>query len=255
MSDLEGARQEALEQARQLFEQQRRTATPIFENLLINPDPETKIWRYMSRWKYESLLATHSLYFSQTKRFQDEHEGSTSPLVPDGSLHRDSLLDQVCESLRENTAVSCWSMGNPESAALWELFLSNEQEGVAVQTTVARLLNSLERQPKYAYQVHYADENAHEFDWNHPGSAVTGEIWQLLFIKRCKLAPEREYRIVVEAFDMTDDHPHVLVPVNLHTLIEAVCIAPRARSEFAEHIQELTLQQSGLGVPVRKVSA
>src|SRR5258708_16663677 len=92
----------------------------LFSQYINQPEPQTKIWRYMDFTKYVSLLDRHSLFFCQLKWFDDKYEGSWSLLVPDEYLQNAAIISPndpelvsvryLHEVRRARTAVSCWHM-------------------------------------------------------------------------------------------------------------------------------------------------
>lgn len=63
--------------------------------------------------------------------------------------HSRSIVGQVVKSVydrsekdKKRVFVNCWHLNEYESAAMWDLYLKNE-EGVAIQTTFNRIKKSL----------------------------------------------------------------------------------------------------------------
>src|SRR5258708_501151 len=134
------------------------------------PDPQTKIWRYMDFTKYVSLLQSSKLFFPQMSQLEDKYEGSLTAIEPEDLARSDNLagmLQPVSQQYRDVSAVTCWHMNKGESAALWKLYLSNN-EGIAIQTTVQRLLTSLRRPPFMTGKVIYNRPG----DWQTGGGAI-----------------------------------------------------------------------------------
>jgi len=218
----------------------------VFSQYINQPKLPTKIWRYMDFTKYVSLLDRHSLFFCQLKQFDDKYEGAWSLLVQDEYLQSAAPNDPELVSVRylydvrrARTAASCWHMSNDESAALWKLYLSSN-EGIAIQTTVDKLLRSLSHAPGYTGQVNY-----HPPGWRSVGKA-TSDITP--FIKRASFEHEHEYRVAYLS-DQLEELGGMYVSVLLETLIETVYIAPTAQPWFKQLVEDITVRTYGLSVP------
>jgi hypothetical protein len=126
------------------------------------PVGTARIWRYMDLTKLLSLIDSKSLFFASLVSFEDPFEGFLP--LPTFEQYRDQRLyeegyagvqpDQVrglydsdkktaIES-RKALFVNCWHKNDYESAAMWKLYLSSA-EGVAVQSTVDRLIRCFRR--------------------------------------------------------------------------------------------------------------
>src|SRR5258708_7738586 len=192
-----------------------------FEKYVAQPKPQAKIWRYMDFTKYVSLLQNSSLFCPQLCRFDDKHEGSFSLFIPK-TMRRAILANEWIHKemhdgatyYRTHFAASCWHMNNNESAALWKLYLSSN-EGIAVQTTVEKLLNSLKQEPHLKGNVLYVTP-----DWEG-ATNVGSDI--VPFIKRASFEHEHEYRLIFHGDDL-DKQSGVSIPVTLKTLIETVYV-------------------------------
>ena len=51
----------------------------------------------------------------------------------------------IAKRFKENTYVSCWSLNNAESYALWKIYLGGSINGVAIKSTVSKLIHCLEK--------------------------------------------------------------------------------------------------------------
>src|ERR1700678_1577796 len=105
--------------------------------------PDIPIWRYMNLAKFMSVLQDEALHFARADQMTDEFEGSISK--PTFSIRRASLTgipDIDPESLsaqlghsrkrfQQFVYLNCWHMNEIESAAMWDLYLGGEPEGVA----------------------------------------------------------------------------------------------------------------------------
>ncbi|MFC1988056.1 hypothetical protein ACFLVH_05935 [Chloroflexota bacterium] len=173
------------------------------------PEDSRKIWRYMDFTKFLDILDKLKLYFPRADKLGDPFEGS----LPKSSIEeRTSTLEETyrpeffkyivpkeqapkalsraTKSFRKFYAISCWSMSEEESAALWQLHLSG-QDGVAIQTTVGRLKNSFERETRDIYigEVKY-------INYVRDSIPINNALYPFLF-KRASFKHERELRAVI----------------------------------------------------------
>ena len=141
------------------------TAMYMWNDCFSQPrDLDVKVWRYMDFSKFIYMLHTDKLFFSRVDKLIDPFEGSSPKEV---IKSRKKLLAQIEEDPQYNnnpakraeilesyenisdtfaaftkfTAVNCWHMNSTESMAMWKLYLSSN-EGIAIQTTYRRLMNS-----------------------------------------------------------------------------------------------------------------
>jgi hypothetical protein len=132
--------------------------------LLDQPDCDAKLWRYIDFSKLASFLATGTLFFSRADRFDDTWEGAVSPsdveaweaavqASDEGRDDRDTLIGnyrRTFQGLRRHTYISCWHENAGESAAMWKLYLKSD-EGIAIQTSFARLRDELNESARFVH--------------------------------------------------------------------------------------------------------
>jgi len=149
-------------------------------------DPDIPIWRYVSLAKFVDLIRTRSLYFCRIDQLADKYEGTWPKRNPDDSEgHKKyknfSDLISTFTWFARNQYVNCWCAQQHESDALWRIY-GAPNDGVAIQTTYAKLCDSLPYSVN-AGIVTYVDyekdiiptDNAlylcahkrHHFDWEH----------------------------------------------------------------------------------------
>lgn len=99
-------------------------------------------------------------------------------------------ISRATKSLRKCYAVSCWNMSDEESAALWQLYCSS-QDGVVIQTTVGRLIRSLEKERRDIYigEVKY-------INYVTDSIPINNALYPYLY-KRISFQHERELRAIV----------------------------------------------------------
>ena len=170
-------------------------------------DLNTPIWRYLDFTKFADLLDTQALFFCRADRFEDKFEGALSnpsvvarptELVAKGFTVKNALETAGLaayagkEFLRFN-AISCWHMSPRESAAMWRLYVKND-EGVAVRSTFRRLRSSfLEfRNEITVGLVDYVDYRKKLIPWRWPHAAY--------FHKRKSFEHEKEVRAIITRY-------------------------------------------------------
>lgn len=111
----------------------------------------------MSLEKFIDLLLTRSLFFANANKMEDKFEMAV-PIIPkseskgisdrgSGMLLKRELSQKEIElanKFKENTYISCWSLNDAESYALWKIYLGGSSNGVAIKSTVSKLTHCLE---------------------------------------------------------------------------------------------------------------
>ena len=147
--------------------------------------------------------------------------------------------------LRRYVAVNCWHMSEYESAGMWSLY-AKHQDGIAIQSTHARLRASLDEAPQ---TIHLGLVTYVDFAEDRPELPS----WLSSFVlKRKSFEHERELRAVIPppAEPVSDlsrwvpekDWPGLReggtsVSVNVRQLIENVYVAPTASRWFADTVR------------------
>jgi hypothetical protein len=213
----------------------------MFEKYIQQPAPDQKIWRYMDFTKFMSLVDTKALFLPQAKRLGDKFEGYI-PNVPFGSDLWNTLRDSINDPNMPNSymVITCWHMSDYESAAMWKQYLTS-QEGIAIQTTVERLEQSLNlslRNRVFRGQVNYREPKL------EPGESASIEF--NYFHKRKSFEHEREYRVLLHSKDlnMVNQVGGEYVDVELIMLIERVYIAPGTPKWFTQLVESVMRKQN-----------
>jgi hypothetical protein len=229
-------------------------------------DGSAKVWRYMDFTKFVSLLDSKALFFSRADKLSDAWEGADTAenlrerptLIGDGEGETTAEMmngvSRFHSSLRHHTFVSCWHLNNVESAAMWKLYLSQD-EGIAVQTTFKRLTSSFQGDEQemfdvYAGKVSYLDYEQEAFP--------EGNTFVPFLHKRRSFEHEHEVRAIIQPIfpggePLTDILPFadgLLVEVDLRKLIENIYVAPTSEAWFAGLVEN-TAKKYGLDVSVR----
>ncbi|QDU62180.1 hypothetical protein Pan216_30470 [Planctomycetes bacterium Pan216] len=167
-------------------------------------DTESPLWRYMDFAKFVDLVLNQHLFFPTLKTLAkvDPYEGAFTKEEVKIALAMELSPDdlkQTSDSAKTAAGVSCWYLGSDESEAMWRRYSGSV--GVAIETTVGRLITSLE-DSKYRLnggRVNYCDFATHnkpffdrgELDW--------------ILRKRKSYEHEKEYRVIAWPDCHSDD--------------------------------------------------
>ena len=228
-----------------------------FTDLPTVQNPETRIWRYLTPEKFSKLLESRALFLPSTWLFEDPNEGS----YPDANrIARDKLWAdlKVSEQQRETiewntqltrllTFVSCWQMGDYESAALWKIY-GRTEKAVVVESSFGRLRACL---PDFVHihPVSYIDYTRDRIPDVHS--------LYPFFFKKIEYQSEQELRVVTGDLPMSDPWRLKVniscegwsFPINPDELVKTVYVAPGCPEASYERIKSESIQM-GLKAPV-----
>jgi hypothetical protein len=230
-------------------------------------DPTVKVWRYMDRAKYESMLQTGSLYFQRADKFRDSLEGQFTKMNPgiedQWIAHQianygfgakpgseDMLRAQYRRMLavphedRQETYVNCWHMSELESPAMWKEYTS-DNEAVCIRTTF-QILQELLPDQCFLGGVRYIDYNN---DFIDPSNSVNP-----IGHKHVSYKHEREIRAVIWGKQNAAQFIPVgefgkSVPIKLDQLVEAIYVSTNASADCERKIGALA-HSVGITAPV-----
>jgi len=139
------------------------------------PDGKTKIWRFLDFTKFYSLLEKSKLHFARADQLDDRFEGSIPKsmhqlrfkpayeqykgILPEKSLVAFQNSPSLLKMIRQMSYICSFHISEEESAALWKIYVKSN-EGVAIQTTVEKLIisfNSNNAYDVYLSTVNYID--------------------------------------------------------------------------------------------------
>ena len=133
---------------------------------------------------------------------------------------------------------------------MWQLYTRDSKQGIAIQTTFARLYNSF---PDYPYPkfglVNYIDFN----DYNNGTSNKVFLPYESIWYKRKSFAHEKEFRVVITDYRrpaFRDWNKSIFV--NLNQLIENIYISPEADSWFFELVKDIIRNRYNLDLNVKQ---
>ena len=148
----------------------------------------------MNFTQFVFLLETGCLHFSRPDAFEDNFEGTMPKRfrqnlasLPDTEVPNVAqVFQQVFKGMRENTCVNCWHENKHESAAMWRLYLKND-EGIAIRSTYARLTKSFDDDESIA--IHVGKVKYKDYDRDN---VPADNFYSLLMHKRRSFAHENE---------------------------------------------------------------
>jgi len=213
-------------------------------------DGETRIWRYMDLWKFESLVNSQALYLCRGGKLQDRFEG-TWPHQQRAS--EDSWLESIGradliqkervsrELRRKRFFVSCWCMNEHDLDLMWKAYTSDSQS-VAIQSTVDRLVavadEAIGQWPIDVSTVAYIDYAAGVHINNVDG-------FDAFVHKDVHFKLDSEIRIIHWPNIQEPVPDGILLPVKLSTLIEKITFHPGSRLQLRDDLRAL-LEKAGL---------
>lgn len=236
------------------------------------PDENEVIRRYRTFDRFISILSKEKLWFSNVDGFSDSFEGT----LPDKNTtlerglgswdHRRNRRQRE----NEHTYINCWRRGKNESAVFWDAYVG-ESPGLAIQTTVEDLRNSIELPVAKPYIDHYTDEkgsieevgefsdeykqelekvqlgNVEYIDFEEDKVPMSMHSYTRFFHKRGGFHHEKEFRAVFE--DRRDPNKAKPVSVDLDKLINSVILKPGISDEHAA-IVEILFDNLNIDAPV-----
>ena len=211
----------------------------------VTRDPSLKdkspLRRYMDLAKFVDLLKTQSLYLRRADGFTDRFEGALTPSI---KAAIDSMRDfgrptetaeVFYERCRKGTFVSCWTFGEKDNMALWQLF-GGSASSVAINTTADRLTRMC-----LGWTSDSSIEKVNYIDHFEDPDMVIGRYTDLLRFKHEAFEFEREVRLMVPMQENWKDNPSgIRMPIGkLDDLVTSVVVAPNAGRWFFELVQDL----------------
>ncbi len=221
----------------------------VHPSLSLPGDPDVVLSRYLSLGKLLDLLSSKSLFLSKVSNLGDAFEGSLTQ--PEFDARREEIeerfrkhprsveksMQKFTRLLLENTFVSCWTLGEIESEAMWRLYCGGE-EGVCIRTSLARLQETVDDPRVYATQIRYLDYKQDRFPSEN---TILGPFT----CKRLAFEHEREFRLIISNIppdyfdddsgpvdipDVSENNPvaGIRVAVDPNHLIESILTNPFA---------------------------
>jgi len=199
--------------------------------------------------KFVAMLEEQALYFPNLTALTDDPlEGFvTTPTVENlckGLNRTDSNVKLTLDLMKLSRYwiyVSSWHMSEHESAAMWKLYLKSG-EGVAIQSTVGKLIESLKKVTFNVSigMVKYVDYEKDEI----PQCSILS----LATHKRKSFEHENELRAIITDRTYIEG---LSVPVDLDALIEKIFVAPTS-PEWIHDLLTKVVTRYGLNKKVEK---
>lgn len=196
------------------------------ESFPVTAPKESTIWRYMSMSKFLNFITDESLFFCRADKFHDPYEGRygnfnirNRPQIYGQDM---SMLESLHENARRKIHINCWHINDFESAAMWELYSTNNS-GIAIQSTISDLMKCGQDPEVQIGQVKYVDyEN--QF-------IPEGNLYYPFLYKRKSFEHEREIRLLVrDNTTLIGEEPEFehgcFKKVDLKQLINSIYLSP-----------------------------
>lgn len=207
------------------------------DKIKLPEDPDTIIWKYLDLSKFLDLLLSRKLFMSRSDKFEDQYEGTfsepTFEEIKKLSENNPEFLDYY-KSHREKVVVSSWHINEYESYAMWQIFTQNN-EGLAIQSTIGRLQKALA--PEKSYNQFVGEVNY--IDYKKEYIPFDNMFFPFMF-KRKSFQYEREIRVIS---DLTENNIKIndglKIDVDIHQLIEKIYIHPKSENWYKKLVIEL----------------
>jgi len=216
-----------------------------------------KIIRYISFQKFESLITSSKLYFSNSHKVSDKREGLPSEKDRERlqsycenikgwkKISKDKLFNNP-KLIKDVSFLSCWSHGDLDKTECWNRYIKNNEFGIAIITTKRKLRDSLkENDDKKHYLFFHGDvEYGNYTRYNDP--------YSLFFRKDLWFDWENEYRVLFQGIKYPLSGKSsiktglpidgIQFDINLHKLIEKIILKPG--STIQQYMQTCELLNS-----------
>lgn len=234
-------------------------------------DQDSKIWRYMDFSKFCSMMLNNSLWFSRLDCYKDPFEGYWPYYMVQDSLdlinsknkstERELTTKEfikAVESTKRRMVACCFHINPFESEAMWNLYVKNG-EGIAIQTTVNRLIDCFKDAEGFQYigKTRYLDFK--DKDIKEPRLSD----YQAALIKRSSFEHEKELRVLIknpngldkfdfeqverekDTFSAINEYNEFIpsqlgvnIKINLKILIENIYISPTSQDWFKDLVND-----------------
>lgn len=226
------------------------------------PQSNDMLWRFIDLAKFISLLKESALYLTRVDQFLDpfecaigviddkprydafylnfcKHAVATAPIEDKTKLtpeyvqkNAERLFKDIAEWNQRNRVksfVSCWHKNTAESEAMWQLYVKDLTQGIAIQTTYTKLYNALNREPEISIgEVNYIDYTQQTVYMN-----------DVQWYKRKSFEHEREVRVLKYVHDASDTCLGIKQPIDVNMLIENIFVSPFAKQWFIDVVNDV----------------
>jgi hypothetical protein len=221
------------------------------------PSDETVIWRYMGLDKFLDLLLNDTITFTKVSIASDKNEIKWILKIleeTDGYKTHSEGATKYIEKLRDTSFISCWTMKERESRPLWATYLDNSKQGVAIKTTVKKLINSIEWDDfGFSYQiVDYRNDFVFEelqslniaINTKNPAYLEESEVRFHVFCDDNQLPDRPEFeeikKVVKRQLKKRSENGKTLkFDINLELLVSNIMISPYCSSWQRKNVEKL----------------
>ncbi len=226
----------------------------------------------MSLDRFKSLIEKESLFFCRADQFNDDKWEGIFPIkmIKKFGLDTQSFPSDDgktytnCEWHIQKEArshlINCWHVNDSESFAMWKIYGRDQQDAIAIQSTIGCLKNSFSANNERIWigEVEYIDFR----DWEPENRFFNSDIPNTLktfFLKWNYFAYEKEIRAVInKSYNEHKSDKGIPIKVDLCELIEKIYIPavadPKIEKEVVEFLENtgysFSMHRSDLGVPL-----
>lgn len=209
-------------------------------------DLDVSLWRYFKTQRFIQLLESSTIYFAAAHQFEDPFEGAVAVQSPEYKVDlryaEMEHAERAFKELTRLTKINCWHRADFESDAMWKLY-AGFSKGVAVQTTLKKLSESLE---PFRLAENYGDEvlwggNVEYEDLTQV--RLKTSMLERFFYKHQAFAWEREFRLAIsvrmaEEYGVKVPRDGVSVGIQCAAMIGRVILGPSLTAEDQQAISD-----------------
>jgi hypothetical protein len=195
-------------------------------------EPNGKIWRYMNIYKFKDLIDTNSLYFTRCDYFQkdDSLEGKYTNTFQKRFPHiQNPDLTEIF--------INCWHINENQNSQMWDNYGA---DGVALLSNYQSLMDS------------FTDDVYSFYSATDPIRAVRVKYYDFktqatrnlpYLNKHVDFLHERELRVIISE-NQGSIKNFIKPKVDIKTLIKAVYINPKTRTDLYQEISKICSKYS-----------
>ena len=208
---------------------------------------DSPLYRIIPADRFDDLLTTSKLFLQNLSKMPSDINDGLINEATVNVIHQDlhfqgapEKLSSVAiasgDSFRSNFCASCWRH-DTFNKELWNSYLGDNQDGVAIVTTVQKLINNFDRPTKgrfYHGLVRYTD-----------GAHMTGP--EQVFTKAEEFSWEKEFRVVWQymgdlkkdgSFDYSEAEP-LHHRIDFQSTIDEIIVSPFASDGYKQKVEDM----------------
>lgn len=231
------------------------------------PESNYEIARYMDINKFISIISSEEIFYPRVPFLEDKYEGTLPDLNKDNVLNwyksfEDFSVDnksakknskehiEMVEKYKEFCYISCWSIYEHESYALWKIY-SDVNYGILIKTDRDSLIQAFNNAEDNLIlsEVKYIDYST--------GSINDSILYFPLLYKNIPYSFEKELRVLILADfktalkDQPPTHNGKYVKIDINALIKEVIVSPYAPEWFYANVKSL-MEKYKIFKPLKK---